>query len=145
MNHLVRDQREVQEAHLTPRLADHLQGHPELVMRTRAVYSAPCSTPWVVVDQVAEVAVLALPPPLLDTDRTRIQINALVQDGEMDPVMNEIFQVLGGVSLVEFGWLQTELERPSLNCTFVDLRCTICLFLIITIYSSGLIKFIWQV
>jgi len=126
MNQLVRDQREVREAHLTPHLADHLQGHPEPVMRTRAAYSAPCSTPWVAVDQVAEMAVLALPPllPLLDTDRTRIQISALVQDGEMDPVMNEIFQVLG-VSMIEFEWLQTELERPSLNCTFVDLRCTI--------------------
>jgi hypothetical protein len=30
-----------------------------------------------------------------------------------------------GVGLIEFEWLQTELERPSLNCTFVDLRCTI--------------------
>jgi len=68
-------------------------------MRTRAAYSAPCLIPWVVVDQVAEVAVLALPPPL-GTDRTRIQISVLVQDDKMDPVMNEIFQVLG-VSLSE--------------------------------------------
>lgn len=111
MKHLVRDRREALEAHLTTHLAAQLQDHLEPVMWTRGAYSAPCSAPGVVVNQVAPVVVLALLlVALSDTDRTQIEISAQ-QDGGVDPAMDKIFQEHGASKSIEIEWLRTEPER----------------------------------
>jgi len=143
--HLVRDHRELLEARPTAQPANQFQDHPEPVMRTRVGYSTPFSVPWVVVvNRVAPVAIHARVAREADQIQT--------QDGDIGPVVDVTFQEGGANKLINILRLRHGVFGPQLvvakivtelDCTVVDLCCTMLSFVMIVLleFMSSLPKF----
>lgn len=112
--HLVKDQREPLEAHPTAQPQDRRQP----ATGNREAYSTPFLVQWVVVNQVAQEAVLAQ-LALVEGDRTQ------TQGGEMDQVVDGIFREGGASRWFDLALMAAMEDLVELDFAVVGLCCTI--------------------